>query len=321
MSDNITPEIIFGTVPSRRLGRSLGVNNIPPKYCSYSCIYCQLGRNKKKGITRQQFYEPAAVMEQVEKKINDVYKRNEHIDYISFVPDGEPVLDSNIGSTIKLLKRTGLKIAVITNSSLMSDEKARRDIMEADWVSLKIDAVSENIWRVINRPYKLLDIEKIHNGMIDFSGAYQGELVTETMLVDEINTGIDEVGRIADFIKILRPQMSYLSIPIRPPAEKRAVTPDEYYVNRAYQILLNRKCKAECITGHEGNDFVQTGDVTRDILSITSVHPMREDSLRMFVKNAGADWRIIEQLKSENKISETEYNNNKFYLRKFDKSS
>lgn len=320
MNEELSSGIVFGPVPSRRLGRSLGINNIPPKYCSYSCIYCQLGRNTKTGISREQFYDPVSVLNQVELKLNELYKKNEHIDYISFVPDGEPVLDINIGVTIRLLKRLGIKIALITNSSLLSDKKVCEDIIEADWISLKVDAVSENIWRVINRPHKMLDIEKIHKGMIELSMEYKGELATETMLVNEINTGVDELERIGDFIKILKPEMSYLSIPVRPPAEKRAVAPDEYYVNRAYQILLDKTVRVECITGHEGNDFIQTGDLIHDILSIISVHPMREESLRIFISKAGADWNIIENLKSENQISEIEYNNNRFYLRKFNKS-
>jgi len=317
MSENILTEIIFGPVPSRRLGRSLGVNNIPPKYCTYSCIYCQLGCNKRMGTERAAFYEPLSILEQVNRKIEEIDKNKDRVDYISFVPDGEPTLDCNLGKTIRLLNRTGLKIAVITNSSLIADVKVQEDLIEADWVSLKTDAVSNEIWHKINRPHKSLDLEKIQDGMIGFSRIFKGELATETMLVDKCNTSSDEINDIADFIKILNPKISYISIPIRPPAEKTVFPPDESCVNRAYQIFMDKKITVECITGHEGNEFTRTGDVIEDILSITSVHPMREDSMKIFLSEAGADWRVIEQLIREKRISETEYNNRKFYLRKF----
>ncbi len=317
MSDNILSGIIFGPVPSRRLGRSLGINNIPPKYCSYSCIYCQLGRNKKIGTARKVFYDPYAVLEQVENKISAIYKAGGRIDYLSFVPDGEPVLDFNIGRTIRLLKRTGLNVAVITNSSLITDQGVRDDLMEADWVSLKIDSVEDDIWRKINRPHKSLDLQKIKKSMIEFSNCFKGILATETMLVDDLNTSEYEITGIADFLKILNPALSYISIPLRPPAESFVLPPDESSVNRAYQIFRGKGLKAECITGHEGNEFSRTGDVVEDILSITSVHPMREDSMKVFLSEAGADWGVIIKLIRENKISETVFNGSRFYLRKF----
>jgi len=317
MSEKILSGIVFGPVPSRRLGRSLGINNIPPKYCSYSCIYCQLGRNKKIGTAREVFYDPSAVLEQVENKISAVYKAGGYIDYLSFVPDGEPTLDFNIGRTIRLLKRTGLKIAVITNSSLITEQNVRKDLMEADWVSLKIDSVEDDTWRKINRPYRSLELKNIKDGMLDFSKSFKGVLATETMLVDDLNTSEYEIAGVADFIKSINPALSYISIPLRPPAESFALPPDESSVNRAYQIFSDKSLRAECITGHEGNEFSRTGDVVEDILSITSVHPMREDSMKLFLSEAGVDWGVIEKLIREDKISETVFNSSRYYLRKF----
>jgi len=309
--------IVFGPVPSRRLGRSLGINNIPPKYCSYSCIYCQLGRNKKIGTARGVFYDPSVVLEQVENKISALYKAGGCIDYLSFVPDGEPTLDVNIGRTIRLLKRTGLKVAVITNSSLITDQGVRDDLMETDWVSLKIDSVEEDTWRKINRPYRSLELKTIKDGMLDFSKSFNGVLATETMLVDDLNTSEYEITGIADFLKTLNPVLSYISIPLRPPAESFVLPPDESSVNNAYQIFRGKGLKAECITGHEGNEFSRTGNVIEDILSITSVHPMREDSMKVFLSEAGEDWCVIEKLIREDKISEMVFNGSRFYLRKF----
>ena len=111
--------IAFGPVPSRRLGRSLGINNIPAKVCSYSCIYCQLGRTIKISVERRAFYNPEKVFENVRRKVEEAKIRGEKIDYLTFVPDGEPTLDLNLGVEMELLKGMGIPIAVLTNSSLL----------------------------------------------------------------------------------------------------------------------------------------------------------------------------------------------------------
>ena len=115
--------IAYGPVPSRRLGRSLGINNIPPKICSYSCVYCQLGRTKKMQVDRTAFYEPQKLLKAVRYKVQKVRQRGESIDYLTFVSDGEPTLDINLGHAIELVKPLGIKIAVITNASLIEYNK------------------------------------------------------------------------------------------------------------------------------------------------------------------------------------------------------
>jgi len=111
--------IAFGPIPSRRLGRSLGINNIPPKTCTYSCVYCQLGETSNMTVKRCCFYKPEDVLRSVEVKVHEAASRNEGINYLTFVPDGEPTLDINIGREIMLLKQIGIPVAVITNASLL----------------------------------------------------------------------------------------------------------------------------------------------------------------------------------------------------------
>jgi len=135
--------IVFGPVPSRRLGRSLGLNNIPPKHCSYSCVYCQLGTTYNLIIERRQFYDPQNIFDEVKEKVIRLKETQEKVDFITFVPDGEPTLDVNLSKEIRMLKFLGIPIALITNSSLLFLESVRQDLCEADLVSLKIDAVSE----------------------------------------------------------------------------------------------------------------------------------------------------------------------------------
>ena len=189
--------LTFGPVPSRRLGQSLGINNIPPKICTYSCVYCQIGRTLNMQINREEFYEVEKIVQSIENQVKEAQKRGEHIDYLAFVPDGEPTLDCNIGKEIELLKSLHIKIAVITNSTLLWREDVRKDLSQADWVSVKIDEVSPDIWRKVNRPYKTLKLDKILQGISKFSNSFDGELATETMLINDLNDKTDEFEKIA----------------------------------------------------------------------------------------------------------------------------
>jgi wyosine [tRNA(Phe)-imidazoG37] synthetase (radical SAM superfamily) len=177
----------FGPVPSRRLGQSMGVNNIPPKICTYSCIYCQIGKTKELSIERQAFYRPEDLAMEVNAKVAEVEKRGTGIDYLSFVPDGEPTLDINLGRHIEFLKPLGIKVAVLTNGSLINLKDVQDDLAQADLVSLKIDAATKHTWRRIDRPHKSLDLETIQEGMGEFAQRFQGKLITETMLLKGIN--------------------------------------------------------------------------------------------------------------------------------------
>ncbi len=310
--------IVFGPVPSRRLGKSLGINNIPPKICTYSCVYCQLGRTNNMQISRREFYKPEEITRAIEKKVQDAREKGEPIDYLTFVPDGEPTLDINLGKEIDLIKSLslGIKIAVITNSSLVWKEDVRDDLHKADWVSLKIDSVSQDIWRRIDRPHGSLKLDKILDGISEFSRTFNGELITETMLIQDVNGDVKEVEQVADLIAKLNPKKSYVSIPTRPPAEKRVTPATEYEINRAYQIFKVRGINVEYLIGYEGNAFAYTGNVEEDLLSITSVHPMREEGIEEFLMKAKAGWSVIKKLIDEDKLIQVEYKDKKFYMRK-----
>jgi len=195
--------IAFGPVPSRRLGRSLGINNIPPKVCTYSCVYCQVGRTTEMTIGRRKFYDPDEVLQDVQEKICKSDEAGEPIDYLTFVPDGEPTLDANLGREIERLKPLGIPIAVITNNSLLSRQDVRDDLMGADWVSLKVDVVEERTWRRVNRPHGRLELASMLEGALTFAQSFQGRLVTETMLVAGVNDGEEHLSQVAGFLERL----------------------------------------------------------------------------------------------------------------------
>ena len=308
--------IAFGPVPSRRLGRSLGINNIPPKGCTYSCVYCQVGRTLKMQVERRAFYDPEEILKEVRDKVERSREAGEAMDYLTFVPDGEPTLDVHLGREIELLKPLGIPIAVITNASLIGRGDVREELMKADWVSLKVDAVREEVWRRINQAHHALRLSSILDGMLEFAKAYNGELVTETMLVKDFNDSDALVGEVADFLARLRPAHAYLSIPTRPPAEEWVQPPGEEAINRAYQIFSSRVDHVEYLIGYEGNAFAFTGNVEEDLLSITAVHPMREEAVREFLARAAADWSVIQRLIAQGRLIETEYEGRKFYMRR-----
>lgn len=185
---------VFGPVPSRRLGRSLGINNIPPKICSYSCVYCQLGRTSRLRLERRTFYEPDKIRRDVEDKAREALRLGETVDYLTFVPDGEPTLDLHLGEEIRCLRGIALKIAVITNSSLIWRPDVREDLLLADWVSLKVDSLNPDIWRKVNRPHGGLSLGRILEGISEFARVFKGELATETMLIQGLNERPEELA-------------------------------------------------------------------------------------------------------------------------------
>jgi wyosine [tRNA(Phe)-imidazoG37] synthetase (radical SAM superfamily) len=306
----------YGPVPSRRLGQSLGINHVPPKVCTYSCVYCQLGRTDRMRCERREFYPLEEVVGDVKEQVRRARENDEHIDYLTFVPDGEPTLDANLGREIELLEPLGIKMAVLSNASLMWMDEVREDLLGADWVSLKVDAVTDDVWHRVDRPHGRLEIETVLEGMREFADVFEGELATETMLVRGINDDGEEAARVANFLEELDPDKAYVAIPTRPPAEAWVEPADEEAVNRAYQIFEGRLSHVEHLIGYEGDAFAYTGDVREDLLSITSVHPMREEAVRKLLSRAGSSWSTIDRLIEEGKLIELQYGGKRFYMRK-----
>ncbi|MDR4507626.1 MAG: radical SAM protein [Candidatus Brocadiaceae bacterium] len=265
---------------------------------------------------RQEFYNPDEILKEVGGKIEKAKAFGESIDYLTFVPDGEPTLDVNLGREIELLKSYGIKVAVITNASLIWRAAVRADLMKADWISLKVDSIRDDVWRRINRPRRNLQLESILDGMIEFAQGYRGELVSETMLVKDLNDDTEHIQKVADFLAQLKPAKTYLTVPTRPPAEELVRPPDESEIIQAYQIFRKKIDCVEYLIGYEGNAFAFTGNVKEDLLGITAVHPMKEEAVRTFLERANADWSVIQELIDQGVFIETEYEGNKFYMRR-----
>jgi wyosine [tRNA(Phe)-imidazoG37] synthetase (radical SAM superfamily) len=314
--DRRGPAYTFGPVPSRRLGHSLGINNIPPKVCSYSCVYCQVGCTSRMRVTRCAFYEPDRIVRDVQDRLAEAAAASARVDYLTFVPDGEPTLDVHLGEEIALLRTLGVPVGVITNSSLLGQDEVRKELGAADWVSMKIDAVREETWRQINRPHGSLRLSSILDGIRAFARTFVGTLVTETMLVEGLNDTDEHIAEIAGFLQDVKPHRAYLGIPTRPPAEKWVRGPDEEALNRAYQLLAHSGQQVEYLIGYEGDTFAVTGDVERDLLSITAVHPMREQAVRAILSQTGSSWEVVKRLVADGSLIETRHGGHLFYVRR-----
>ena len=307
---------IFGPVPSRRLGSSLGINNIPYKICSYTCVYCQIGPTLRMETQRQHYSDPEELAARVKKRLLQLAETGERVNYLTIVPDGEPTLDLALEELLLRLKETGIPVAVISNASLISKADVRRALYVADWVSLKIDALSEDLWKRIDRPHPSLDHGDILAGMEEFARSYKGTLCSETMLVKGLNDGPTELEKVASFLSSsLSPSKAYISVPTRPPAASWVQMPDAETVAAAYAIFTEQGIDTETLTGYEGNAFVVTDDPVEEILNITAVHPMRSDAVKEVLRRKGSDEKSIDRLVAEDRIRRVQYGNWVYYVR------
>jgi wyosine [tRNA(Phe)-imidazoG37] synthetase (radical SAM superfamily) len=310
--------IVFGPVPSRRLGRSLGINNIPFKHCPYNCVYCQLGETRYQHLKAADYYSPNQIFQSVQEKLQRLLEKNEKIDYLTFVADGEPTLDKNLGETIDLLRDLKVKIAVITNGTLLRNEQIRNSLSNCDLVSLKIDSGSPAVWKQVNQPVDELNWEEFIFGLKAFAKNFTGQIITESMLVKGLNDSEENIELIAQFIGELRVTTAFISAPIRPPVKNWVTFPEEKVFLNAYQIYTrNDKIpKVELLINYEGNDFTIGEKVEEDFLAIISVHPMREDAVRDFLRKAHLNWEFIDDLLANEKIKRLSYQSYQYFMRK-----
>ncbi len=224
-------ECIFGPVNSRRLGRSLGVDLIPLKYCTYDCIYCQLGRTTNRTLKREVFVHTKKVHYEIREFLSEPCKARS-LDVISLAGSGEPTLASNCGEVIRWIKDfTPIPLAVLTNSSLMWMEEVQEDLLNADMILPSIDAVSEDVFQKINRPHPNLSLEKILEGIVQFAKIYKGKIFPEIMIIQGINDTEEEIKRIISFLDKIHPDRVHLNVAERPGGKGSISPPMEWYEN------------------------------------------------------------------------------------------
>ena len=213
------PSYVFGPVPSRRLGHSLGVDLVPFKTCSYDCIYCQLGKTTNKTIERKQ-YVP---VEDVTAQLSDNLKTAGHVDYITLSGSGEPTLYSHTALLVEHIKGiTSIPVAVLTNGSLLWDKAVRESLCRADLVIPSLDAGNDPIFQFVNRPYEEIAFDTMVAGIRDFRQMYEGNLWLEVFLLNGITATQAGVEEIARHVSDISPDKVQLNTVTRPPCESAA---------------------------------------------------------------------------------------------------
>lgn len=260
---------IFGPVPSRRLGFSLGVDTVLYKTCSLDCIYCQLGRTTNKTIERKEYISCDDILPEIE----EILKQKERIDYITFSGSGEPTLNSKIKRMINNIKKlVSIPIAVLTNGTLLFQPKTREELMEADLVIPSLDAVSDEIFKKVNRPHRSLRIDKIIDGLSDFSQEFKGKIWLEIMVVKGINDSPKEIKRMAEVIENVKLDKIQLNTVVRPPAEKFAQPVDLENLEKIRKAL-GRKCEVVAEFKRSNQRFYRE-DTEKGILTMVKRRPV-----------------------------------------------
>ena len=267
---------VFGPVPSRRLGQSLGIDTIPLKTCNWNCVYCQLGRTRPLTNERKEYFPPADILAEVRQAL-DAHQSGE-IDWVTFVGSGEPLLNSRMGYLLRQVKEmTELPVAVISNGSLLYLPEVRQELLAADAVLPSLDAATPGLYRHINRPHPDVTFDRFLGGLIDFRSEYQGKLWVEVMLVHGLNDTSEALWSLVEMLILVQPDAVHINLPIRPPAEIWVQPPDEEGLMRALAILGNI---AEVIHPAEGGYDLSGYDNPVDaVIGIITRHPMRQEEL------------------------------------------
>ena len=290
---------VYGPVPSRRLGRSLGVDLVPLKTCTYDCIYCQLPRTTCHTIERKEWVGLQEVLAELKEKLSS------KPDYISLAGSGDPSLYSRIGELIAGIKEiSDIPIAVLTNGSLLSFADFRNAILGADLVIPSLDAGDEQTFRQVNRPVEEISFDEMVKGLVDFRREYKGQYWLEVMLIAKITDTAEQVSKIAEIVQRINPDRIQLNTVTRPPNEQYALPVPRAELERLAKMLGP---KAEVIADYQGAEHVDEFEAKgKDILQMLSRRPCTiEDISQSLGMNASQAVKYIQQL-SERGLLETQ---------------
>ena len=299
---------VYGPVPSRRLGFSLGVDVIPYKNCTLDCIYCQLGRTTHKTVERKPYTQKDAVCKEVQETLN----KKQPVDYITFSGSGEPTLNAEIGALIREVKTiTPVPVVVLTNGTLLFREDVQEDLASADIVMPSLDAASQKVFKRINRPHTSLDIQTIIHGLAAFRKRYKGQMWLEIMFVDGFNNDRDELLFLKKAASEIQPDKIYLNTVVRPPAETYAkpLSRDEMLLVKSY---LDQRC--EVIAEFHGQKVREAQNVEDAIVEMAKRRPVTIVDIAnvLGISEANAE-KWVNGLKESGRIKERQFKNQLYY--------
>jgi len=301
---------LYGPVPSRRLGRSLGIDLVPHKICTYDCIYCQIGNTTDKTLVRKEYVPVKKVLEEVSRFLR---KETSSIDHISLSGSGEPTLHSQIRSIIEGIKAiTSIPIAVITNGSLFYEEEGRKDLLGADIVLPSLDAVSSEVFMIINRPCSGISIEKVIEGMVEFRKVYKGQIWLEILFCKGVNDGKEELLKMKKTVDQILPDRIHLNTVVRPPSEKWA-TPLNQKEMEEIQTFFGERASIISEFDRYPSSMPER-DIKEEILKILKRRPLTPSDLSkgMGIPQNELD-QYIEPLTQEGKIKTRIFSGSIYY--------
>lgn len=295
-------QYIYGPVPSRRLGSSLGISPIPKKTCNYSCIYCQLGRTDHLTNTRQLFYP----VEDITGELKQFMETPTSFDVITIVGEGEPTLYLGLGQLIDTIKvMTTKPLAVITNGALLYDPLLQEELAKADILLPTLDAFDEASFKTINRPHRSLTYSQVIKGIEKFSKSYKGQLWIEIMFMQGINDNDQALKHYKALLKKMTYHKLYLNTPVRPPAEAAVKMVEHERMNHIAEYL-----------GGISIDLLESkgfhSDIKDDYQAIVSIikrHPMNQHEIEGFLKTRSPEncQEVLNRLKGDNNIKVIHY--------------
>ncbi len=266
---------VFGPVSSKRLGQSLGVDVLPPKSCTWNCIYCQLGKTRIYVTERREFFPREEILAEIKQAIDG----SAAIDWITFVGSGETTLYKGLGWLIREIKKiTDIPVAVITNGSLLSFEEVRDELLQADAVLPSLNAGSAELFDRIDRPAPGFTYERHIEGLIEFRKVYHGMLWLEVMLIAGMNDSTEALQDIALVLEKVKPDTVHLVLPTRPSTESSVRLPSENAIARARFILSHVVKVVHPVKG--SMNLKSTADIIETVIAITKRHPLQERELR-----------------------------------------
>src|SRR4030042_698284 len=298
----------FGPLPSRRLGMSLGIDLVPNKTCNYTCVYCQLGRTTNYTNTRASYFDPEKIWAEIGEKLQKLDIKE--INYITIVGNGEPTLSLDIGWCIRKIKREySLPVAVITNGALLYVPQVRADLAAADVVLPTLDAGTEDIFRIINRPHNEITLNKVISGLEEFRNKYNGQIWLEVMLVRDVNDSPQKMHLIADAIHRCNPDRIYVNVPIRPPAESWVHVPSLQALHMAKKIFPGCNIIDFPESGYIDLPGQNATELHENLVQIVKSHPLKETQILEILKrkNCANPTYFLEEALSLGQLREFTY--------------
>ena len=300
---------VFGPVPSRRLGFSLGVDLTGRKRCSLDCVYCQLGSTSRPTVVRRQYVPVESIL----RELKNVLRTKQQIDFITLSGSGEPTLNSRIGPLIKAIKKiTDIPVAVLTNGTTLTKASVARALLAADMVAPSLDAASQAVFRKVNRPHESLKVSEITKALAEFRRTFTGQIWLEILFVKGVNDSAEHVAQLVRQVARIKPDKVHLNTVVRPPAESDAKPASQTFLRRIAGKFTPR---AEVIVGFSsGHQSKSTDSSAERIVRMARRRPVTlRDICDGLGLHANEALKVIQQLLRRKRLNSRVYQGKRYY--------